>query len=82
MKIERNTILLKELPYGECCTLPKYDNNMLLMRVKTNQRDVMITIKGSTGKSKCKMLDLETGEFHLVNPWEPVKPVDTTVSIL
>jgi hypothetical protein len=59
----------KDVAYGQVCTFPKYGNNMLCMRVKSDQRDVKVVIKGEN-KALLRFLDLATGEFHLVKPWE------------
>lgn len=72
---------VKDLPYGETCTFPKYGNNMICMRVQTNQENVKIVVKGSNTK-KCKMMNIKDGFFHLVDPWEPIIPVKVKASII
>jgi len=75
-----NVIKLQDLPYGECCTFPKFNNNMLCMRLQTNQENVTIVINSGNNKL-CKMLELETGTIRLVSPWTECIPRDAKVVV-
>ena len=72
----------RNILYGECCTFPKYGNNMVCMRLRTKQRDV--TIVSNPGKSgrTARFLDLGTGLIYLVAHDEPALPTGVVVSIV
>ena len=67
-----------EIPYGECCTFPRYENNKLCMHVKANQTNVQISTLVPSA-NRARMLDLATGTFYLVDPCEPCIPVSAVV---
>jgi len=74
-KAEKGT-QVKDIAYGELCTFPRYGHNMVCMRVKTHQKlvSIMIGPDQGFGKSYSKVLDMATGVFYLVPPWEACKP--------
>ena len=86
MQVEKFKIIqkpvLKDLPYGECCTFPTFGNNMICMRIKTDQPNVKIVMKSEGSKSKCKMMNIADGYFHLVDPWEPCIPIKVKATVI
>lgn len=75
--------MCKDIPHNSCCTFARWGHNAVCMRVKSDQENVRIVIKkGSTGSAdqrKIRMLDLNSGHFYLVTPWEPATPIDVKV---
>jgi hypothetical protein len=70
---------VSDIPYGKLCTVPKYNNNMLCMRLQSEQVHVSIV---APHRSKSKLLDISTGKIYLIDPWEPALPVDAEIHII
>jgi hypothetical protein len=77
---DTTVFVAKDLKYGEFCTFPKHNNNMLCQRLRSDQRYVCITRKNSF-TANCKMLDILTGTIYCVDHWEPCVPVYVSINV-